>query len=89
MNALDPGSGGEWYTTYTHIPFYTSSKQNAFFLESQEYVVFNLEASTVTAINLMATNFTFRLFGGKKPRYSILPSLCFEFYSWVYSLQAN
>eukprot|EP00117_Sycon_ciliatum_P022861 scpid22808/ scgid3863/ Alpha-glucosidase yihQ len=64
LNSLDPGSGGHWYTSYTHVPFYTTSALRALLLESTEYVEFNLKGSDQAVIGLVSRNLTFRLFGG-------------------------
>ena len=35
-------SGGTWYTTYTHVPFYMTNYHRGLLLESPQYSVFDL-----------------------------------------------
>lgn len=37
-----PNCGGDWSTTYTHVPQYVTSANRSLFLASHDYVVFNL-----------------------------------------------
>ena len=65
LNHASPGTGGHWYTSYTHVPFYVTSDVHSMLVESPEYKVFDLTADDKVVIELVATQFKARLFVGE------------------------
>ena len=57
-------AGGTWYTTYTHISHYITSKGRSLMLESREYTVFDLTAKTTVTIEINSTQMVGRILTG-------------------------
>ncbi|HSW61533.1 MAG TPA: hypothetical protein VLJ60_12095, partial [bacterium] len=42
INQLNPGSAGDWYTSYAPVPHYITNTKKSLFLENYEYSVFDM-----------------------------------------------
>ena len=57
--------GGSWYTTYTHVPQYISTKMRSLMLESREYTIFDLTDKSKVTIQLNSTQMIGRILHGE------------------------
>ena len=60
-------SGGNWHTTYSAIPHYTTSESRSFFLENSEYSIFDLSDPEVVSIQTFGTTVTARALYATSP----------------------
>jgi hypothetical protein len=66
LNALRD-SGGNFHTTYSAIPHYTTSQLRSFFLENSEYSVFDMSAPEIISIQVYGDTLTGRAIYGASP----------------------
>ncbi len=67
INAVSPGSAGDWYTTYAAAPYFITSHKRGFFLKNSEVSFFNLEDPDLVEIKLMATAMSGAILHGQQP----------------------
>ena len=64
---MSPSSGGNWHTTYTSVPQYITSHHRSLFLESLEYVVFDMTKDDTVTIRLDSNVIIGRIIAGTSP----------------------
>lgn len=67
LSTLAGGAAGEWFTTYTAVPFYLSNKRRALMLENTEYSEFDMRESNRTTVRVFSGEMTGRIFYGAQP----------------------
>ncbi|MFW7381898.1 MAG: alpha-glucosidase [Oligoflexus sp.] len=60
-------TAGDWYTTYSYVPYYLTNKNRSLYLTNYEYLEFNLEKSDEVAINIYSPKLSGRLIYGRTP----------------------
>ena len=66
-NAASEGSGGDWYTSYTCIPYFLSSNDYGMVLEHYEYIEFDMQNNGYTEAIVHAPELHGQILYGKNP----------------------
>jgi sulfoquinovosidase len=64
VNYVAPGSGGSWFSTYTAVPFYLTTKLRGLFLENHEITIFDLTKSDEVIIENWGPRFSGQIISG-------------------------
>jgi len=64
VNYVAPGSGGSWFSTYTAVPFYLTTKLRGLFLENHEITIFDLTDNDEVTIENWGTCFSGQIING-------------------------
>jgi alpha-glucosidase len=67
VNLVSPDGGGNWYSTYTSVPYYITSKGRSLFLENYEVSVFDMEGTDEVEIKLFGPDMHGRILNGNTP----------------------
>ncbi len=64
VNYVAPGSGGSWFSTYTAVPFYLTTKLSGLFLENHEITIFDLSKGDQVIIENWGSHFSGQIING-------------------------
>ena len=67
IDIFSPGSAGDWYTTYSAVPQYITSRARSLFLENDEIIFFDLTAPDRVEIKLFHSRMKGRILNGETP----------------------
>lgn len=67
MDAIYPGVGGTWFSTYAAVPHYLTNQQRSLFLENYEVSFFDLQAPDTVEIKLFGKVLKGRILYGADP----------------------
>ena len=67
LNELSPGSGGDWHTSYTCVPYTLSTKGYGLLLDHHEYLEFDLEGAERASVMVNAASMRGQLIYGASP----------------------
>lgn len=62
LDALSPGSAGDWYTTYAPLPYYFTSAGRSVFLDSSEYLAFDLTTPGTVTLDVWSSEIRGQIF---------------------------
>ena len=67
LNLVMPGAAGSWYSTYSAVPQYLTSRMRSVFLENDEILFFDLTAPDRVTIKLFGACMKARILNGDTP----------------------
>jgi alpha-glucosidase len=67
LNEASPGSGGDWYTSYTCVPYFLSTNDYGLLLEHHEYIEFDMRNDGFTEAVVHAPDLRGQILYGRNP----------------------
>jgi len=68
LNQLSPGSGGDWYTSYTAVPYMLSTQGYGLVLDHNEYLEFDMRQDDAVRASVFAPRVKGQLLYGANPQ---------------------
>lgn len=65
---LTAKAGGDWHTSYAPVPYFITSKLRSFYLQNQEYSVFDLSKDDTVQIEIFSNSLKGKLIIGDSPK---------------------
>jgi len=67
INTGSPGSAGDWYTSYTAVPYFLSNRNYGFLVENSEYLEFDFREPTVSHMTVFSGAMAAQIVYGQSP----------------------